>query len=99
MMHYSCDACGKRIDKEHETRFVVRLEVYASVDDQPESLDTEIDHLEEIEDLLERLDGPEDLEDELYKQVRYDLCPDCRHRLMSDPLGRLKGVKLGFSNN
>ncbi|MEO1498651.1 MAG: hypothetical protein AAFV43_16020 [Planctomycetota bacterium] len=99
MMHFSCDACGKRIDQQHETRYVVRLEVYASVDESEDPSDPEPDHLEQIEDLLESLDDPATIEDELYKQVRYDLCPVCRDRLLADPMARLKGVKLGFSNN
>lgn len=99
MMHFSCDACGKQIDPQRETRYIVRLEVYASTDDRPEAIDVEVDHLEEIEDLLERLDDTDELDEDSYKQARYDLCPDCRQRLLSDPLGRLNGVKLGFSEN
>ncbi|TWT42912.1 hypothetical protein [Botrimarina hoheduenensis] len=99
MIHFSCDACGQPIDREHETRYVVRLEVYAAVDEDTEPTDPEVDHLEAIEDMLERMEDSVSLDDELYQQLRYDLCPTCRERLLADPLARLKGAKLGFSNN
>ncbi len=102
MIHFTCDCCGRAINQTSETRYVVRMEVYAALDDalDGDALDggadravEESDHLEEIEDLLERMDDLDaeldaDLEDALYRQVRYDLCPDCRERFLRNPLGR-----------
>lgn len=104
MIHYTCDGCGRVIDQDDETRYVVRLEVYAAIDDDaPQAVDEE-DHLDEIEDLLERLeDYDEDGLDEdegqrLYRQARYDLCPQCRERFVRNPMGR-GATRLGFSEN
>ena len=32
MIHYTCDRCKRTINPENELRYVVRLEVYASLD-------------------------------------------------------------------
>lgn len=101
MIHFTCDCCGRPIHPDKETRYVARIEVYAAVDDDGESVATEADHLQEIEDLLERVDdGEADGVDELlYKQVSYDLCEECRERFLRDPLGRGAGQRIGFSKN
>ncbi|MEN0109641.1 MAG: hypothetical protein AAF805_02855 [Planctomycetota bacterium] len=100
MIHFTCDGCGRPID-EQQTRYVVRLEVYAAIDDDTHAGNDEDDHLEEIEDLLERIDEEDGVpvaDDRLYQQRRYDLCAQCRERLLRNPLGR--GVaRTGFSNN
>lgn len=99
MIHFTCDGCGRSISQTDETRYVVRMEVYAAVDDESPACPDDADHLEEIEDLLERIDELDANEEEtLYKQVRYDLCCGCRERFLSNPLGR--GVaRMGYSDN
>ncbi len=78
---------------------MVRLEVYAALDDDAGHAAEEADHLEEIEDLLERIDDlDEELDESLYRQVRYDLCPDCRERFLSNPLGRA-AARSAYSEN
>lgn len=99
MIHFTCDSCGQSIDQTEETRYIVRMEVYAAIDEEAPSLIAEEDHLEEIEDILERIDELDDDEDErLYRQVRYDLCPSCRTKFLSNPLGRTT-VRSGYSEN
>lgn len=99
MIHFTCDGCGRSINEESETRYVVRLEVYAAIDDRTARSVDEEDHLDEIEDLLERVDEiDEDQDQELYRESRYDLCSQCRDRLLRNPLGR--GLtRLGYSDN
>lgn len=99
MIHFTCDCCGRSISQPDETRYVVRMEVYAAVDDESAASLDDADHLEEIEDLLERIDDLDADEDsQLYKQVRYDLCGGCRERFLNNPLGR--GVaRMGYSDN
>jgi len=90
MIHFTCDCCGRGINQTSETRYVVRMEVYAALDDEAGQTAEESDHLEEIEDLLERMDDIDaELDEALYRQVRYDLCPDCRERFLRNPLGRV----------
>lgn len=73
MIHFTCDGCQRRIDREHETRYVLRLEVYEAtdpdvdgqldqqLDEQLEGQlsggDAERDHLEELTDLIEHADA------------------------------------------
>ncbi|HYO24024.1 MAG TPA: hypothetical protein VEQ85_03660 [Lacipirellulaceae bacterium] len=101
MIHFTCDCCKRSIDPERELRYVVRVEVYAAIDSMEEDGAEERDHLQEIQDILERLDDAEDAEigDDVYHQVRYDLCNDCRARYVKNPLGRAMMHQLGFSQN
>lgn len=75
------------------------------------AVDPERDYLAEIDDLLERVDGcePAPINDDLlddddscgdeYRQVRYDLCSECRQRMLSNPLALLAVRRIDFSEN
>ena len=101
MIHYSCDRCGRSLEND-DLRYVVRLEVYAAMEPvDVEDDETDRDHLLEINDALERLDE-DDLEaagDDIYKKMRFDLCPDCQQRLLRNPVGRDTVSQLDFSPN
>lgn len=101
MIHYTCDCCKRRIDAADELRYIVRLEVYAALDPLDDGADDDRDHLQEIQEVLERLDGTHEEEvcDEVYHQNRFDLCSDCRQRFVQDPLGRRAPTQLDFSQN
>jgi hypothetical protein len=51
--------------------------------------------------MLERLEDAADdrLDEAVYQQVRFDLCPDCRKRFMKNPLAREAVKAFGFSAN
>ena len=101
MLHYTCDCCKRLINLERELRYVVRVEVYAALDPMEDEAEDERDHLQEIQDILERLDDVEDeqISDDVYHQKRFDLCTECRNRYVKNPLGRLAMQELGFSQN
>ncbi|MEM8865650.1 MAG: hypothetical protein AAGF31_08935 [Planctomycetota bacterium] len=99
MIHFTCDCCGQTIDPQLETRYVVRVEVYSAIDGDVGEGDHEQDHLEEIDDLLERIDDLDSDDSDIYQQVRYDLCEECRAAFAKNPLGRLVPSKIGFSEN
>ncbi|RIK81509.1 MAG: hypothetical protein DCC67_08110 [Planctomycetota bacterium] len=100
MLHYTCDCCKRLIDPERELRYVVRVEVYAALEPMADDVEDERDHLEEIQDILERLDAEDaQISDDVYQQKRYDLCGQCRNRYVKNPLGRLALQELGFSDN
>ena len=101
MIHYTCDCCKRSIDSINSVHYIVRLEVYASLDPVEEDLTDDRDYLLEIHDILEHLDGEEDggLADEVYHKVRYDLCSDCRQRFVENPLGRPISQQFDFSKN
>jgi len=101
MIHYTCDCCKRRIDAADELRYIVRLEVYAALDPLEDEADADRDHLQEIQEVLERLDDSREEEvcDEVYHQNRFDLCSDCRQSFIKNPLGRPAPTQLDFSKN
>jgi hypothetical protein len=101
MIHYTCDCCKRIIDSSDDVRYVVKMEVYASMDSSAESDDDEHDHLEEIQQILERLEDAEDdvLGQDVYQSLRFDLCPECRRKFLKNPLGREPIKQFDFSQN
>ena len=110
MLHYSCDICRRPIDTHTDVHHVVKIEVFPAVEDVADQggcdanatqRQDEADHLEEMQDMLERLDE-EDLEAGLgdgARSMRFDLCDACRQRFVKNPLGVKSGKQLDFSNN
>ena len=102
MIRYSCDLCKRELDPQDDLRYVVKVEVYAAFD--PAAVDSEEDdrdHLEEIQDILERLEDSDTdgIGDDVYQQLRFDLCPECRKKFIKNPLGRETAKAFGFSSN
>ena len=57
MIRYSCDLCKRELDPQDDLRYVVKMEVYAAFDPAATDGDEDDrDHLEEIQDILERLE-------------------------------------------
>jgi uncharacterized protein YlaI len=100
MIHYTCDGCKRPLDTNNETRYVVRVEVYASLEPESECED-EADHLAELQNILEAMDDADDpdISDQVYHHAKYDLCSECRQRYVKNPLGRALSPKLNFSQN
>ena len=102
MLHYSCDLCGKELLVEADLRYVVKLEVYAAYDPlEITEEDLEEDHMEEISQLIKQMDDMDEqaLEDQVYKNFRFDLCPECHKKFLKDPLGREIARSIDFSKN
>lgn len=101
MISYSCDLCGKILDPEEDLRYVVKMEICAAFDPICVEEDDDRDHLEEIQDILQRLEHAEDdrVGDDVYQQLRFDLCPDCRRRFVKNLFGREGANILDFSEN
>ena len=103
MLHYSCDICQRPIDAKAGGRHVVKIEVFPAIEDgQPcgcESEGSDADHLEEMQDLLERLDCEDAVLDDATQSMRFDLCDVCRQRFVKNPLGVNRGTQLDFSQN
>ncbi|REK17295.1 MAG: hypothetical protein DWQ37_06740 [Planctomycetota bacterium] len=90
MIHYSCDCCKRAFDSD-DLRYVVKMEVYAAFDpDAIDEMDDDRDHLQEIQEILERSVDAADpqIGNDVYEQMRFDLCPDCRKKFLKNPLGR-----------
>lgn len=102
MIHHSCDGCKRLIDPSQALRYVVRMEIYAAtiVNNTDES-DDDRDHLAEIQYILEQMDDSESeaIGGEVYQQLRFDLCPQCREKFLSNPISREAVTQLDFSQN
>ena len=102
MIHYSCDCCKRIIDLQEELRYVVRMEVYAAMDpcesDEP---DDDRDYLSEVQDIIERSEDAESdrIGDDIYQQLRFDLCPECRQKFLKNPVVRETAQQFDFSEN
>lgn len=102
MIRYCCDLCKRELDPEEDLRYVVKMEIYAAFDPMTaDELDDDRDHLQEIQDILERLEDSESehIGEEVYQQLRFDLCPECRKKLGKNPLSREAAKVVNFSEN
>jgi len=101
MIRYSCDLCGRDLDPRSDVRFAVSVQIKAAFDPDPnDEQDDERDHLEEIQNALERLrdDDQEDGE-QLQQEFHFDLCSECRRRFARRPLGNEIAKLCNFSEN
>jgi hypothetical protein len=79
------------------------MEIYAAFDPvTTDENEEDRDHLQEVQDILEGLEDAADdqIGDEVYQQMRFDLCPECRKKFAKSPLGREAANKVfHFSEN
>jgi hypothetical protein len=102
MLHISCDLCGKQIAPLDNLRYVVKIEVFAAHDpSEITEADLDEDHLEAVSQLLRDTDQLADPDEEApaYKNIRFDLCPECHKKFIRDPLGKEAAQKFDFSKN
>jgi hypothetical protein len=99
MLHFSCDLCGKDLTDGRDSRYVVRMEVYAAADPaQLTDADLSDDQLEAVGQLLRDGDDADTEPAPAYKKLQYDLCPTCHKKFLADPLNR-EAQKFDFSEN
>ena len=101
MIHYSCDCCKRILDPE-DLRYVVKMEVYAAFDPGAmDEVEDDRDHLQEIQEILQRSEEANDpqIGNDVYEQLRFDLCPECRKKFVKNPLGREASKQFDFSKN
>lgn len=103
MIHFSCDRCGRPIDRGEELRYVVRIEIEAVMEPLEDEVvdDEDRDHLMELHDLLENAseEDPSALGDALYQRKRCDLCAECYRKFVRNPIGRDSSTHFDFSQN
>lgn len=101
MIRYTCDLCKRDLDPQDDLRYKVKIEIAAVFDPIEESIDDDRDHLQEIHDILERMEDVEDDEiaDEVRQYMSFDLCPECRRQFAKRPLGRENTHMFDFSKN
>jgi hypothetical protein len=86
-----CHLCGRRI-VQGRGHYVVRIEVFVA-DDPPEKLiffDTKKAFQEEVNKLLDDIaqTDPQELEDQVYKFFKFDICRLCQREFIKNPIAR-----------
>jgi len=91
MIRYECDRCGQRLGTNDAGRFIVKLEAYAAAGPvEFSAADLQRDRRAELDDLLAELSAadPDEIEDQTYRCLRFDLCRECHRRILANPFGR-----------
>ncbi len=95
MIHYSCDRCGRAISACETVRYVVKMEIEATIEPTEQlSAEDEHDCLLHMDNTLERLEEEfdEDGEAIVFERKRFDLCTECYRKFIKNPVGREKMV-------
>ena len=86
-----CTMCGRRIDA-NRGHYIVRIEVFAAAEppDKLIYLDETKDFKEEVDRLLDKIAStdPRELQDQVYKFFKFDLCRLCQNEYIKNPLGK-----------
>jgi hypothetical protein len=102
MIHYSCDLCKSVLDPKQDLTYAVQMEVYPAPCEARSAIDNDRDHLEDINEVLERFeefDADGELpENDTYQSRRFHLCRDCCQQFLKEPLGRREAPQFDFSN-
>lgn len=107
MRHYSCDLCGKTLAAGDDSRYLVRVEGHAVVDEDTTLDDSDADSVDAMEEFLTEQVAFEAIgEDADSAEIplgsakkEYDLCRGCYARLLNDPLGLETRHAPRFSRN
>jgi hypothetical protein len=90
MITHICDRCGRPIGR-GETRYVAKIQVYAAPDPPEITIDDLLrDHAAEIDRLIDACAGmtEEELMQDVFVEVQYDLCRRCQKTYLADALAR-----------
>ena len=100
MIQYLCDHCKRELAP-GDLRYVVRVEVSQAFEPTAEEPEDERDYLQEVHEMLETVDDVSDVDgaDDIYRQMRFDLCPACHRKFLKNPLGQRVSPQLNFSEN
>ena len=92
MIRYRCDGCGLDLKRDGSNHYIVRIEAFAAAGKlEFTEQEAQRDHQVEIRRLLADLahHTPDEIEDQVYRALRYDLCPACHRRFLASPLAVL----------
>ncbi len=89
MIRYECDKCGVAMGANDPRRFIVRMELFAAAGHVELDPAVAVDPSKEIEQVLKDLAkaDPDEIEDQTYRAMRFDLCDGCRRVVLKRPLG------------
>ncbi len=89
MIRYRCDGCDVDLERDGSNHYIVKIEAFAAAGRLEFTQEyTRRDHGEEVRKLLAEMErrSPDELEDQVYRSFRFDLCPACHRRLLQRPL-------------
>jgi hypothetical protein len=94
MDHLTCDRCGRGLLLDAPVRYEVRIEVKSAYDPLEITAEDLRDAERGLKEALHRLkDYPaERAQDEVYRELRFDLCATCQRAFLAAPLGHPPGV-------
>ena len=87
--YHICDMCGGRIDRD-KLRYTLEMKAFAAYDTlKISAADLSRDYEEEIRNLVEDMKemDPRQLEEDVSKQLSFDLCRPCHQKFLKNPLG------------
>jgi hypothetical protein len=92
MIRFCCDGCRKTLQPNDPQRYILRIELFAAAEHlQVSPQDLARDHRAEIQRILNQLQraNPDQIEDQVFRAFRFDLCADCHQRYLRNPLPEL----------
>ena len=92
MIRYRCDGCGLDLARNGSNHYIVKIEAFAAAGRlEFTEQDLQRDHQSEMRRVLAELEkkSPDEIEDQVYRALRYDLCPTCHRRFLERPLAAL----------
>jgi hypothetical protein len=93
MIRFRCDGCGTDLPPDGSGHFIVRIEAFAAAGRlEFSAADLQRDHRAEIERLVRQAGrmSQDELEDGVYRAMRFDLCPTCHRRYLAAPIAALR---------
>jgi hypothetical protein len=92
----ACDRCGRSLLVHEDVRYEVLIRVTAAYDPMELDLDTvaKADVSAELARLARAIERrtAEELEADVFKEFKFDLCGRCQREFLKDPLPRRAGV-------
>ena len=89
MYHFFCDRCGKGLLVGEDVRYEATLEIKSAYDPlEITNEDLQHDFRSNIERLLKQMENrsEQELEDEVYKLFKFDLCHQCQKEILKNPM-------------
>ena len=86
-----CSMCGKTLMLEEDVRYIVRIQVFAAPDPMEITEKDMARDLEmEMKQVIKSAEGKSarELEDEVYREFVFHLCPACQKTYLRHPLPR-----------
>jgi hypothetical protein len=97
MSALACDRCDRSLLADEDVRYEVKITVTAAYDPMELNLDAiaEADVSDELERLKRVIEGKteDELEAEVYKEFKFDLCMRCQRAYVKDPLPTTRGPR------